>query len=197
MARNSVPDGREELLAMAEDIADGGASIRAAWPRCWSCYQQGCDSSRQGGRLGVKCRIASRKENPTHMFKAKAIGARAEHQEQQRQRILDSVTLAEKFAKLKSLVVETCHIDPMTGKHAHPVKYTVNLTNAKSEFHIRCPNSECVGGDFDLSEVLRAAVAGKRTKVKGHLTCPGWFSRNTINTRRCAQSLDYQFTLRY
>jgi len=34
------------------------------------------------------------------------------------------------------------------------IKYTVNLANAKSVFRFDCPNGECVGGDFDLSQAL-------------------------------------------
>ena len=44
-------------------------------------------------------------------------------------------------------------------------RFEACLANAKSVFRIDCPNSGCIGGDFDLTEELAKAVAEHRTTV--------------------------------
>jgi hypothetical protein len=125
------------------------------------------------------------------------IGARAEYKLQENQRVRESVSLAERFQHLKSLTVELAYHGSETGLKSSQIRYTVNLDNAKSVFRFTCPNQECVGGDFDLTAELAAAVREKRAAVAGELICQGWRSRTTINTVRCQNVLRYKFTLGY
>lgn len=124
-------------------------------------------------------------------------GARAEYKMQEDQRVRESATLATRFAKLKSLTVDLTQITADTGSKSGRLKYSVNLDNAKSVFRFTCPNSECVGGDFDLSAELAAAVSAKRASVSGEVVCQGWRSRTTINTVHCHNVLRYTLTLTY
>ena len=124
-------------------------------------------------------------------------GARFEHREQESQRVKDSPSLASRFRKLKSLTVDLSYYDPEGVSKNSQVKYTVNLANAKSVFRFNCPNSECIRGDFDLTEKLAKAVAAHRTTVTGEMTCQGWRSKTTINSVRCANILRYKLTLVY
>jgi hypothetical protein len=77
------------------------------------------------------------------------------------------------------------------------IKYTVNLANAKSVFRFDCLNSECVGGDFDLSQVLTNAYAEHRTTAVGETRCQGWANKHTIGTVRCQNVLRYKLSLGY
>jgi Cdc6-like AAA superfamily ATPase len=124
-------------------------------------------------------------------------GARFEHREQESQRVKDSPSLADRFRKLKSLTVDLSYYDPEGVTKTSQVKYTVNLANAKSVFRFNCPNTECIRGDFDLTEELAGAVAKKRTTVTGEMVCEGWRSKTTIDTVRCANILRYKLTLAY
>lgn len=124
-------------------------------------------------------------------------GARAEYRQEEGQRVKNSVTLAEKFQKLKSLTVESAHYSADSGAKSGQIKETVNLQNAKSVFRLQCPNAECVRGDFDLTEQLAAAVAKHRKTVTGEIVCQGWRSRTTIGTVRCGNILRYTLTLKY
>jgi hypothetical protein len=130
------------------------------------------------------------------MYQAR-LGARAEYIQQEGQRVKDSATLSTRFHKLKSLTVDLVHLNADTGAPGSHIKYTVNLQNAKSVFRFSCPNTECVRGDFDLTEELAEAVAAGRKSVSGELTCQGWRSRTTIDTVRCHNVLRYKFTLTY
>src|ERR1043166_26337 len=94
------------------------------------------------------------------------LGARAEYRQQEGQRVKDSATLADTFQKLKSLTVEFAYYDPEGVTKSSQIKYTVNLRNAKSVFRFNCPNTECVQGDFDLTDELADAVAAHRTDRK-------------------------------
>ena len=121
------------------------------------------------------------------------VGPRAEYQERQRQRIIGSPTLAQQFPRLKALTVtlEHHHADAISKRSA--LKYMVNLKNAKSVFRFKCPNNECIRGDFDLSQEVAETVAKHRTTVTGEMGCRG----NTINKVRCTNTLHYRLALRY
>src|SRR5205807_7933889 len=109
------------------------------------------------------------------------MGPRAEHREQENQRINDSASLADKFLELKSLTVELANFNPGGLIRTSEMKYTVNLTHAKSLFRFSCPNDECVGGDFDLSGELANAIASRHVSASGEVMCEGWRSRATID----------------
>jgi hypothetical protein len=122
---------------------------------------------------------------------------RLEYRQQENQRVKDSPTLAEKFAKLKSLTVELAYFTGERVNRSSQVKYKVNLDNARSVFRFNCPNNECVFGDFDLSEQLARAVRARRKVVEGEMTCQGWRNRTTIDTLRCNNILRYKLSLSY
>ncbi len=124
-------------------------------------------------------------------------GARAEYRQKEAQRVKDSASLAAKFGHLKSLRVDLQYFDSDGVHPTGQVKYTVNLVNAKSVFRFHCPNNECVRGDFDLTDELAKAVAGRRKTVTGELVCQGWRSRTTINQVRCHNILRYKLSLTY
>jgi hypothetical protein len=124
-------------------------------------------------------------------------GARAEHRERERQRVMDSSTLADTFKKLKTLTVEFEHYDPEGTTKNNRVKYEVNVQNAKSVFRFNCSNSECVEGDFDLSKQIAEAVAAHKQVAHGEVVCKGWRNRATINTVRCNNIFRYKLKLGY
>jgi hypothetical protein len=124
-------------------------------------------------------------------------GARAEYRQLEGQRVKDSVSLAQKFQKLKSLKVDLTYFGPEGDTKSSHIKYTVNLQNAKSVFRFSCPNNECVRGDFDLTKKLASAVAARRKTVAGEMVCQGWRNRTTINSVRCLNVLHYKLTLTY
>lgn len=125
------------------------------------------------------------------------LGARAEYRQEEALRVRGSITLAEKFQKLKSMTIDSTHLSADSGSKSGRINFTVNLQNAKSIFRLQCPNSECVRGDFDLTEVLTAAVAAQRKTVDGEIVCRGWRSRTTIDTVPCGNVLSYKITLAY
>ena len=125
------------------------------------------------------------------------LGARARYRQQELQRVNDSVSLAKKFRKLKSLTVELEFRNPERLRVGSHLKYKVNLENTKSVFRFDCPNTECICGDFDLSEVLAKAVTGRRKTVSGEVTCPGWRSRACVGEEHCPNVLRYRFNLGY
>jgi hypothetical protein len=125
------------------------------------------------------------------------LGARSEYREQEGQRVKDSMSLADRFRQLKSLTVELNYLDAEGLTRNSQIKYSVNLANAKSVFRFSCPNHECIRGDFDLTDRLAAAVAGKRTTVTGEMLCEGWRSKTTIDTVHCHNILRYTLTLAY
>jgi hypothetical protein len=64
-------------------------------------------------------------------------------------------------------------------------------------FRFDCLNSECIRGDFDLSQELTNAVAARRTTATGEKCCQGWRSKTTIDTVHCHNILRYKLSLGY
>ncbi len=125
------------------------------------------------------------------------IGLRAEYRDQEGERVKASPSLADKFQKLKSLTVNVGYYSPKGVAQNGQLKYSVNLENAKSVFRFRCPNDECIRGDFDLTKELATAVAQKRTTVSGELSCQGWQNKTTVDTVHCHNVLRYELKLAY
>ena len=124
-------------------------------------------------------------------------GPRFEYREQEKQRVKDSLPLAEKFHQLKSLILELGYYDSTRQTKNAQVKYVPNLENAKSVFRVDCLNTGCIRGDFDLTEALASAIKHHRTTVSGEMTCQGWMSKTTINTTPCHNVLRYKLSLGY
>ena len=122
---------------------------------------------------------------------------RTEYRQQEAQRISDSVSLAERFPGLKSLSVMLACFDPRGVTKKSEFKYTVNLTNAKSVFSFLCPNTTCIGGDFDLSEKLATVVAEHGKTASGEVLCQGWQSKATVGEVHCHHILRYTLSLGY
>jgi len=93
--------------------------------------------------------------------------------------------------------VDLTYYDSEGVKQSSQIKYTVNLTNAKSLFRFDCQNDQCVRGDFDLSDELTSAVAGHLTAVTGEMCCQGWLDKNNVGTAHCHNILRYKLSLAY
>lgn len=125
------------------------------------------------------------------------MGRREEYRQQERLRASNSCPLAEKYPHLDSLTVNLRFCNPEVGREANPIKYSVNLTNAKSVFRFDCPNTECIEGDFDLSRDLAKAYDQRREEVSVECRCRGWRNKHTVGTHQCQQTLHYVLTLLY
>lgn len=64
--------------------------------------------------------------------------------------------------------------------------------NARASFSFKCKNVECVGGGFDLQEVVDQMVAGKQSETSGRRVCQGWESAQLVNQRRCLYELNFR-----
>src|ERR1051325_8001965 len=122
---------------------------------------------------------------------------RNDYRQRESQRTKESLSLSEKFRELKSLTVELAHFSAEGFTQNSQLKYTVNTENARSVFRFDCPNNECVGGDFDLSEALARAVAGRHATAGGEVRCQGWMSKTTMHEVHCHNILRYSFSLEY
>lgn len=122
---------------------------------------------------------------------------RADYRLAQSARAKASPSLSEKFQELKALTVEFGYFTAEGVSRNSQIKYTVNPDFAKSVFRLDCMNGECVGGDFDLSEVVARAVAARQATVTGEMSCQGWLSKTTINHLHCHNILRYKLSLEY
>ena len=128
---------------------------------------------------------------------ARKTNPRAEYRLREAQRINQSASLAEKFPKLKSLKVDLNYFEPDGLTRTGELRYTVNLTHAKSAFSFVCQNGECLEGDFDLSEAVAEAVFKRRKTLEGEVRCHGTHVRPKEGKQPCRNLLRYKLTLGY
>jgi len=108
------------------------------------------------------------------MMPARKANPRAEYRPREIQRVNNSISLAERFPKLKSLTVDLAYFDADGLTKSGELRYKVNVRHARSVFSFVCPSGECVGGDFDLSGAVTQAVTGRRKIAEGEIRCQGF-----------------------
>jgi hypothetical protein len=120
---------------------------------------------------------------------------RAEFRRLQIERANNSVSLGEKFPKLKSLTVELAYFDSDGLTRTGELRYKVNVNHARSVFSFTCPCGECMGGDFDLSDAVAEAVNARRKVAEGEIRCQGWRTRPKQEKVPCRNLMRYKLTL--
>ena len=87
--------------------------------------------------------------------------------------------------------------DPNGVTKHQEMKCKLNLEHSKSILCFPCSNGECVGGDFDLSNMLAKAVAARRKVTLGESRCQGARKRPDCEAVPCRSLLRYKLTLAY
>jgi hypothetical protein len=122
---------------------------------------------------------------------------REEYRARQRERIEASPLIAKKFPKLKRLKLILEYYDATGITKNGEMKCKLNVEHAKAALLFACPGVECAGGDFDLSEALADAVAGRRKVATGELRCQGTRRRGDRERVPCQTLLRYKLNLNY
>src|SRR5262245_30347645 len=132
------------------------------------------------------------------MVHPRKLSPRAEYRLQQAARINSSASLVKQYPKLKALRVDLSYQDADGTVRAGGMKYKVNLEHAKSRFCFNCVQSDCAGGDYDLSKQLAEAVSKKRKLVEGEMRCEGErYNKEKKSRSPCLTILRYRLTLGY
>ena len=87
--------------------------------------------------------------------------------------------------------------DPEGSTKRGEVTWKLNMEHAKSAMWFACPGAGCLGGDFDLSQVLVKAVAERRKIALGELRCLGTRKHGAHEPIACHTLLRYQLKLHY
>lgn len=122
---------------------------------------------------------------------------RQEYRLKQRAQVEASPMLAKRFPKLKGLKVTLEYFDAAGTTKNGELKCKMNVEHARSVLWFACPGVECTEGDFDLSDVLAKAVAGRRKAVTGELRCRGTRKRGDREVVACQTLLRYRLNLVY
>jgi len=123
--------------------------------------------------------------------------ARDEYRLKQREQIDGSPLIAKKFPRLKAVKVTLEYYDSTGSSRQGELKCKLNLEHARSALWFACPGVECAGGDFDLSDALASAVAGKQKQATGELRCQGTRRRADRQELSCQTLLRYRLNLNY
>lgn len=130
-------------------------------------------------------------------MRTKKLTPRSDHRQKESLRASQSPTLSEKFEELRALTVDFAYLSPEGVSRNRQIKYTVNIERARSVFRIECLNHDCVGGDYDLSEMLTQAVSQRQSRVTGELCCQGWQDKDSIDKVHCHHKLSFTLALEY
>jgi len=122
---------------------------------------------------------------------------RQEYRLKQRERIEASPSIATEFPQLKTLKVDLEYFDAKGVTKNGEMKCKLNVEHAKTALWFACPGVECMGGDFDLTQALAQAVAGRKKIFTGELRCPGTRKRGDRDRVPCHTLLRYKFNLTY
>jgi hypothetical protein len=122
---------------------------------------------------------------------------RQEYRLKQRERIEASPSIAKRFPRLKGLRVTLEFFDAAGSTKQREMKCKLNVEHAKSALWFACSGVECACGDFDLSEALTKAVAGRRRIATGELRCQGTRKHGDRETVACGALLRYKLNLNY
>lgn len=122
---------------------------------------------------------------------------RQEYRLKQRARIEASPSMAKRFPRLKRLKVTLEYFDASGTTKNGELKCKLNVEHARSVLWFACPGVECIAGDFDLSDALANAVAGRRKVVTGELRCQGTRKRGDRELVACRTLLRYRLSLAY
>jgi hypothetical protein len=123
--------------------------------------------------------------------------ARQEYRLKQRAQIEAAPVMAKKFPRLKSLKLTLEYFDAAGTTKNGEMKCKVNVEHAKSVLWFACPGVGCTGGDFDLSEALAKAVAGRSKVATGELRCQGTRERGERERVPCQTLLRFKLNLAY
>ena len=137
-----------------------------------------------GGRKGIVMRPAK-------------TNARREYRLKQREQTEGSPVMADKYPRLKAVKVTLTYFDAGGTTHTGEMKCKWNVKQARSVVWIPCRGGECVGGDFDLSQALAEAVAGRHKVASGELRCQGRRKRGDREVVPCEALLRYKLILDY
>jgi hypothetical protein len=125
------------------------------------------------------------------------ISPRAAYRLKQRDQIEASPLLAKRFPRLKGLKVTLEFFDAGGTTRNGGMKCTMSVEHARSALWFGCPGVECTCGDFDLSEALAKAVAGRHKLATGELRCQGTRKRGDREPMACGTLLRYKLHLSY
>jgi hypothetical protein len=65
----------------------------------------------------------------------------------------------------------------------------------KAFFEFECPDSECVGGGFDLSRVVHLLVKTRAGEVSNTMLCRGWEDEERMRSRTSHCGLELKYTI--
>ncbi len=97
------------------------------------------------------------------------------------------------FPQLEQLRIELSFVDASSNSPASQV-HTL-FPPARAFFNYRCPHSDC-DGDFELADIIRAAVSDGTHVTRGSLLCAGARPGEKGSKRACELRLAYAITVR-
>jgi hypothetical protein len=96
--------------------------------------------------------------------------ARMERMQEIMQQRREAGSVATHFPEVASIIMNMTY----NQKGAKSILRTFHFTpNSHAFFIVNCLRQDCVGGGFDLTQVVTAMIRNRKVEVKGALSCKG------------------------
>jgi hypothetical protein len=131
--------------------------------------------------------LTSPRQNPGDSFRRQA--------ESRRRAYAEAQSLRERFPGVEEIVADLAFIDKQQlGVYSAQLRSFSSA--AKAFFSIACPRALCLGGGFELDQLIVKLIETHKSTAAGVLECPGCIDpRNPHST--CLLRLNYQIVVRY
>jgi hypothetical protein len=116
--------------------------------------------------------------------------------EQRRQAYLNTRPLREEFPRMEQLTLELSFSDA-SGLSTYSAQTHTLAPGATAFFDFPCPSSMCMGGGFDLGNVIWRLSTRAGHETSGRLDCQGRDTTDARDPHFCPLRLHYRVTVSY
>jgi len=95
-----------------------------------------------------------------------------ERKQEMMQQKRDAGSIETRFPDVASIDMNMTYTQE--GTRSIPILRTFHFTpGSYAFFMINCLRKDCVGGGFDLTQVIKAMIKNRKVEIKGAITCKG------------------------
>jgi hypothetical protein len=116
--------------------------------------------------------------------------------EQRRRAYLNTRPLREEFPRMEQLTLELRFSDA-SGLSSYSAQTHTLAPAATAFFEFPCPSAVCMGGGFDLGDVIWRLSTRAGHETSGRLDCQGRDSTDERDPHYCPLRLHYRVTVSY
>ena len=109
---------------------------------------------------------------------------------------ISAKTMAEKYPNVEQITVNMNFKD-QDGFKAPEERTITFLSDSRAHFDLDCPYRECIGGGFNLTDIISRMISVGQSELADKLNCQGWQDLERLNKYHCLLELQFKITVQY